>query len=222
MSHFKSVLEHSQQYSVEALSIAELFTLVLCGNGTANLKQREKALQAIQNLLAERSNTAAILSTDVYELFAAEFDDKLAYRLVALLELNRRLARPAEQRYQIRCPGDAARLVMPEMSHLKTEQMRILALDTKNQVVLNRVLYQGTANTAVLRIAEVYRPAVVRNCPAIILCHNHPSGDPTPSGADIATTEQVVQAGRLFDIELVDHLVIGNNKYTSLKEKLRW
>jgi DNA repair protein RadC len=222
MSSFKRVLEHSQQYGVEALSTAELFTLVLYGNGTANPKQREKALQAIQSLLAERSNTAAIVGTDVYELFAARFDEKLAYRLVALLELNRRLARPAEQRYQICCPADAARLVMPEMSYLKTEQMRILALDTKNQVVLNRVLYQGTANSAVLRIAEVYRPAVVRNCPAIILCHNHPSGDPTPSAEDIATTEQVVQAGKLFDIELVDHLVIGNGKYASLREKLHW
>lgn len=222
MSSFKHVLEHSQQYGVEALSTAELFTLVLYGNGAASTKQREKALQAIQSLLAERSNTAAIVGTDIYELFAAKFDEKLAYRLVALLELNRRLARPAEQRYQICCPADAARLVMPEMSHLKTEQMRILALDTKNQVVLNRVLYQGTANSAVLRIAEVYRPAVVRNCPAIILCHNHPSGDPTPSAEDIATTEQIVQAGKLFEIELVDHLVIGNGKYTSLREKLHW
>ncbi|HEU5378677.1 MAG TPA: DNA repair protein RadC [Ktedonobacteraceae bacterium] len=222
MSSFKHVLEHSQQYGVEALSTAELFTLVLCGNSAANAKQREKALQAIQRLLAERNSTAAIVSTDVYELFAAEFDDKLAYRLVALLELNRRLTRPAEQRYQIRCPGDAARLVMPEMSHLKTEQMRILALDTKNQVVLNRVLYQGTANSAVFRVAEVYRPAVVRNCPAIIICHNHPSGDPTPSTEDIVGTEQIVQAGKLFEIELVDHLIIGNGTYTSLKEKLRW
>ena len=222
MSSFKHVLEHSQQYGVEALSTAELFTLILCGNGAANAIQREKALQAIQRLLAERSSTAAIVSTDVYELFAAEFDDKLAYRLVALLELHRRLARPAEQRYQIRCPGDAARLVMPQMSHLKTEQMRVLVLNTKNQVVLDRVLYQGTANSAVVRVAEVYRPAVVRNCPAIILCHNHPSGDPTPSEEDIATTEQVVLAGKLFDIELVDHLIIGNSTYTSLKEKSRW
>ncbi|HEU5383363.1 MAG TPA: JAB domain-containing protein [Ktedonobacteraceae bacterium] len=86
------------------------------------------------------------------------------------------------------------------MNHPKAEQMRILALDTKNQVVLSRVLYQGTANSAVFRVAEVYRPAVVRNCPAIILCHNYPPSDPTPSTEDIVTTEQVVQAGKLFDI----------------------
>lgn len=222
MSSVKRVLEQSQKYGVEVLSTAELFTLILCGNGAASTKQREKALQLIQRLLADRNTTAAILGTDVYELFAAEFDDRLAYRLAALLELNRRLARPAEPRYRIASPKDAARLVMPEMSHLKVEQMRVLALDTKNQVVLNRVLYQGTANATLLRIAEVYRPAVVRNCPAIILCHNHPSGDPTPSPEDFATTEQVIQAGKLFDIELVDHLIIGHNTYVSLKEKLHW
>jgi DNA repair protein RadC len=222
MSSLKRVLEQSQQYGVEALSTAELFTLILCGDSAANAKQREKALQLIQRLLAERNTTTAILGTDVYELFAAEFDDKLAYRLVALLELYRRLARPAEPRYRIVSPGDVARLVMPEMSYLKFEQMRVLVLDTKNQVVLNRVLYQGTVNTTVLRVAEMYRPAVVRNCPAIILCHNHPSGDPTPSPEDIETTEQAFQAGKLFDIELVDHIIIGHNSYVSLREKLGW
>jgi DNA repair protein RadC len=222
MSSLKRVLEQSQRYGVEALSTGELFTLILCGDGAANIKQREKALQLIQEVLADHSTSAAILSTDVHELFAAKFDDKLAYRLVALLELHRRLARPAEEPSQIRCPGDAAKLVMSDMSHLKTEQMRILVLDMKNRVMLNHVLYQGTANATVLRVAEVYRPAIVRNCPAILLCHNHPSGDPAPSPEDIETTEQLVQAGKLFDIELIDHLVIGNGTYTSLKEKLRW
>jgi DNA repair protein RadC len=190
MTSFKQVLEHSQQYGVESLPTAELFTLVLCGEKFS--KQREKAFQLIQRVLAERSDTAAILSADVYELFASEFDDKLAYRLVALLELHRRLARPAEQRYRITTPRDAARLVMPQMRQLKTEQMRILVLDTKNQVLLNRVVYQGTANASVLRAAEIFRPAIVRNSPAIILCHNHPSGDPTPSPEDIMVTEQLV------------------------------
>jgi DNA repair protein RadC len=220
MTTIKHVLEHSQQYGVESLPTANLFALVLYGEKTA--KQREKAFQLIQRVLAEHSSTSAILNADEYELFANEFDEKLAYRLVALLELHRRLARPAEQLYQITAPRDAARLVMPEMRQLKTEQMRILVLDTKNQVVLNRVTYQGTVNSSVLRAAEVFRPAIVRNCPAIILCHNHPSGDPAPSPEDIIVTEQLVQAGKSLDIELVDHLVIGEDKYVSLKERLRW
>ncbi len=100
--------------------------------------------------------------------------------------------------------------------------MRILVLDTKNRVVENISRYQGTVNSSVLRAAEVYRPAVIRNCPAIIICHNHPSGDPTPSPEDIAVTHQLVAAGQHLDIELVDHLVIGNQRFVSLKERLRW
>jgi DNA repair protein RadC len=92
--------------------------------------------------------------------------------------------------------------------------MRILILDTKNQVVENISRYQGTVNSSVLRAAEIYRP--------VIICHNHPSGDPTPWQEDIAVTEQLVAAGQHLDIELVDHLVIGNQRFVSLKERLRW
>jgi DNA repair protein RadC len=100
--------------------------------------------------------------------------------------------------------------------------MRILVLDTKNRVVENISRYQGTVNSSVLRAAEIYRPAIIRNCPAVIICHNHPSGDPTPSPEDISVTQQLVAAGQHLDIELVDHLVIGNQRFVSLKERLRW
>ena len=83
-------------------------------------------------------------------------------------------------------------------------------------------LYQGTANSSVLRASEVFRPAVIRNCPGLILCHNHPSGDPTPSIEDIETTKQLVEAGRILDIELVDHIIIGHQRFVSLKEHLKW
>ncbi len=105
---------------------------------------------------------------------------------------------------------------------LNCEQMRILTLDTKNQVVENTSRYRGTVNSSVLRAAEVFRSAVVRNCPGVIICHNHPSGDPTPSPEDIQVTEQLVEAGRYLDIELLDHLVIGNHRFVSLKERLKW
>ena len=100
--------------------------------------------------------------------------------------------------------------------------MRILVLDTKNQVVDNINRYRGTVNSSVLRAAEVFRPAIIRNCPGVLICHNHPSGDPTPSAEDIAVTEQLVAAGRHLDIELVDHLVIGNHRFVSLKERMGW
>ncbi|HVB62046.1 MAG TPA: JAB domain-containing protein, partial [Ktedonobacteraceae bacterium] len=127
-----------------------------------------------------------------------------------------------EEKYQIKSPADAANLVMSDMMFLDHEQLRILVLDTKNQVVENICRYRGTVNSSVLRTAEVFRPAVIRNCPGVIVCHNHPSGDPTPSPEDLHVTKQLVEAGRHLDIELLDHIVIGNRRFVSLKEKLNW
>src|SRR5207237_622675 len=95
-------------------------------------------------------------------------------------------------------------------------------LDSKSQLVEKVNLYQGTANSSVLRAAEIFRPAIIRNCPGLILCHNHPSGDPTPSPEDIEATKHLVAAGRILDIELVDHIIIGHQRFVSLKEHLRW
>jgi DNA repair protein RadC len=111
---------------------------------------------------------------------------------------------------------------MMEMAYLDAEQMLILVLDTKNRVVENISRYQVTVNSSVLRAAEVFRPAINRTCPGLILCHNHPGGDPAPQPEDIAVTQQLVAAGQHLDIELVDHLVIGNQRFVSLKERLRW
>src|SRR3989442_15959295 len=99
---------------------------------------------------------------------------------------------------------------MMEMCFLDHEQMKILVLDTKNQVVENISRYRGTVNSSVLRAAEIFRPAVIRNCPGVIVCHNHPSGDPTPSPEDIQVTEQLVEAGRGVDIGFVDNLGSGD------------
>ncbi len=111
---------------------------------------------------------------------------------------------------------------MVEMASLDHEQLRILLLDGKNQVMGNVLRYQGTVNSSVLRVAEVFRPAITTNCPGIIVCHNHPSGDPTPSEDDIHATRQLVEAGAILDIELVDHLIIGAGRYASLKAQLQW
>jgi DNA repair protein RadC len=92
-------------------------------------------------------------------------------------------------------------------------------LDTKNYVVAQHTVYQGTVNSSVIRAAEVYKPAVSRTCPAIVVVHNHPSGDPAPSPEDIRTTEQLRKAGEVLDIELLDHIVLGRQRYISLKER---
>ncbi len=133
------------------------------------------------------------------------------------------MMRPTESEgYRILSPQDAANLVMPDLAYLDHEEMRELVLDTKNQVIANLLIYKGTLQSSVLRIAELFKPAITRNCASIIVCHNHPSGDTTPSPEDIATTEQLVEAGKILDIEVLDHLIIGNYRFLSLKERLRW
>ena len=119
----------------------------------------------------------------------------------------------------INCPDDVHRLPGPEMSRLAQEQLRVLLLNTKNNVVGQRVVYQGNVNSSMIRPAEVLRPAVMEAVPSIIVCHNHPSQDPTPSPEDAAITRDIAQAGKLLGIELLDHVVIGGERFASLKER---
>ena len=119
----------------------------------------------------------------------------------------------------IGCPQDVQRLLGAEMSALAQEQLRVLLLNTRNQVVGQRVIYQGNVNSSMVRPAEVLRPAVIEAVPSIIVSHNHPSGDPTPSPEDAAVTRELAQAAKLLGIELLDHIVIGGDRFVSLKER---
>ena len=119
----------------------------------------------------------------------------------------------------INCPEDVRKLLGPEMSGLAQEQLRVLLLNTRNLVVGQRVVYQGNVNSSMIRPAEVLRPAVMEAVPSIIISHNHPSTDPTPSPEDAAITREIAQAGKLLGIELLDHVVIGGDRFVSLKER---
>lgn len=127
----------------------------------------------------------------------------------ALLELP--------QRTQITTPSDVAALLLVEMGQL--EQLRVVLLNTKNHVLGIETIYIGTINSSAVRICEVFRSAIRRNAAAVIVAHNHPSGDPTPSPEDVAVTRQLVTAGRLLDLEVLDHLVIGQGRWASLRER---
>jgi len=143
-----------------------------------------------------------------------------AVELKAALELGRRLAtlRPSE-RPVVKSPEEVAGLVMAEMAWLAQEQLRVLLLNSKNQVMANRLVYQGSVNAAQVRIGELFREAVRENCPAIIMVHNHPSGDPTPSPEDVQVTRAALEAGRLLDIDVLDHVVIGHARFCSIRER---
>ncbi|HEX7735640.1 MAG TPA: DNA repair protein RadC [Ktedonobacteraceae bacterium] len=211
--------ERLRNHGPQALSSAELLAIIL-RTGTA----RENVLELAGKLLARYSGLGGLLNLDFDELCRVHgLGEAKCCQIKAALELGKRLGQQQfETKYQIKSSHDAANLVMVEMTYLDHEEMRVLALDTKNQVAENISLYRGTVNSSVLRIAELFRPAITRNCPAILVCHNHPSGDPTPSAEDIEVTEQLVKAGKVLEIEVIDHLVIGNHKYTSLREHLRW
>ena len=119
----------------------------------------------------------------------------------------------------INSPQDVQRLLGPEMSQLAQEQLRVLLIDTKSQVVGQRVIYQGNISSAIVRTAEVFRPAVIEAVPSVIIAHNHPSRDPNPSPDDVMITRKLRQAAELLDIDLLDHIVIGGKRHVSLKER---
>ena len=134
-------------------------------------------------------------------------------------EVETQPERPTGDLPAINCPEDVRRLLGPEMAPLAQEQLRVLLLNTRNQVMGQRVIYQGNVNSSMIRPAEVFRPAVIEAVPSIIISHNHPSQDPTPSPEDAAITRELAQAGKLLGIELLDHVVIGGERFVSLKER---
>ena len=134
-------------------------------------------------------------------------------------ELNAQLyAHPAE-RPIIQSPGDAANLLTCFIGHLDHEELWVIDLDTRSRVMQLVALYKGSVNSSQVRVAEVFRQAILDNSPALVLAHNHPSGDPSPSPEDVAVTRSIVEAGKLLDITVLDHLVISKNGFVSLKER---
>lgn len=138
----------------------------------------------------------------------------------AALEIGRRLLlSQAQDAIQVRSPQDVASVLQIEMGLLDQEHLRVVLLNTKNHVMGVREVYRGSVNSSQVRTAEVFRDAVRENCPAIVVAHNHPSGDPTPSPEDVRVTRDLVAAGRLLDVEVLDHLVIARTSYVSLRQK---
>lgn len=143
-----------------------------------------------------------------------------AAALKAAIEIGRRLNQPPSSLRSIQSPDEAASILLPRMQHLEREEFVVLLLNTRNHVIGEPVVvYRGSLNSSLIRIGEVLRPAVRSNAAAMIIAHNHPSGSPDPSLEDVAVTKSIVESGRLLDIQILDHLIIGRGRYVSLKAK---
>ena len=179
----------------------------------------ESVIEVSQRLLRDCGGLAGLVRLDVVELAAIRgVGEAKAARLKAAIELAGRIAALApDQRPKITTPDDVINLVGVEMAALGQEQLRLVLLDTKHQVLAIRTVYQGTVNGANIRPAEIFREALKHNAVALVIVHNHPSGDPTPSGADVAVTAELVKAGELLGVEVLDHLVIGQGRHASLR-----
>ncbi|WP_369902456.1 DNA repair protein RadC [Bacillus manliponensis] len=143
-----------------------------------------------------------------------------ASQLLAAFELGRRMVRlQYAQRYSIRSPEDCANYMMEEMRFLQQEHFVCLYLNTKNQVIHRQTIFIGSLNSSLVHPREVFKEAFRRAAASIICLHNHPSGDPSPSREDIEVTRRLVECGKIIGIDVLDHIIIGDHKFISLKEK---
>ncbi len=208
--------ERLRLYGASSLSTAELLAIIL-RTGV----EGESVLALATRLLARYGGLTGLAEADFSDLCAEKgLGVAKAAQLKAAFELGKRLlVSSPQERPVVRSPSDAANLLLLEMGFLPKEHLRTILLDTKNRVISIPTICVGGLNMASARIGEIFREAIKVDASAIILVHNHPSGDPTPSPEDIALTRQVVQAGRLLDIDVLDHIIIGKQKFVSLKER---
>ncbi len=208
--------ERLAELGPQALSSAELLAILL-RTGVPG----ENAVQMGQRLLKTFGGLAGLHKAsfvDVCQQYG--IGEAKAAQIKAAIELGRRLAAESpEERPAIHSPADAAALVQYEMAALPQEHLWVILTDTRNRVIKIEKLYKGSLNSSMVRVGELFKPAIQHHAASILMVHNHPSGDPSPSPEDIALTRAVVQAGKLLDIDLLDHLVIGANRYISLKER---
>ncbi len=209
--------ERLAQFGAQPLRSAELLAILL----RVGVKG-ENAIQVGQRLLQDFQGLAGLHRATYKELQAQHgIGDAKACQIKAAIELGRRLAAqtPEDAPTTIHSPEDAADLVQYEMSALEQEQLRVILLNTRNRVLQIKTVYQGSLNSSQVRVGELFKSAIRHNAAAIIVIHNHPSGDPTPSPDDVALTKAIREAGKLLDIDVLDHLIIGQGCHVSLKKR---
>jgi DNA repair protein RadC len=197
-----------------ALSNQELLAILLRTG-----QERESALAMASRLLGRFDGLAGLGRAGFAELCSERgLGEAKAAQVQAALELGKRLvATQPQERALVRSPEDIANLLQGEMAFLDQEELRVVLLNTRNQVLATPTVYRGSVHTAVVRIGELFRDALRQNAPAVILVHNHPSGEPAPSSEDVSMTKQAIEAGQLLDVDVLDHIVLAHGGFVSMK-----
>lgn len=208
--------ERLLQYGSDVLSHTELLAILL-RTGT----RHHSVMQLATEILTLSNGIHGLVDMTLGELMSIKgVGEAKAVQLLAGIELGTRLAqRKAKDDVVIRKPEDAAQLMMNELRHLPKEHFVCLFLNTKNYVIAKETMSIGTLNATLVHPRDVFRSAIKHNSASFICLHNHPSGDPAPSQEDISLTARLVETGKLVGIELLDHIIIGDGHYVSLKEQ---
>jgi DNA repair protein RadC len=208
--------ERMLNQGAQALSNAELLAILLRTGSVA-----ESVVRLAERILYEAGSLKGLNEMRLEQLTAMKgVGPAKALQIQAGVELGRRLSRSApEERSTIRSPYDAVELLMEDMRYLNKEHFVCLFLNTKNHVTGRETISVGSLNATIVHPREVFRSAIQRNSAAVVCAHNHPSGDPTPSREDIDLTKRLAEAGEVIGIDVLDHLIIGDGQFVSLKEK---
>jgi len=212
--------EKLERYGAEVLSNAELLAIII---KTGN--RNETSVTLAQRVLKQGSGGEGI--SFLYDMALEELRGikgigrVKAIQIKALMELSKRAASTfnLSERIVIKSPQDIYRLLMGDMRYLKKEVFKAVLLNTKNHVIKISNISIGSLSASIVHPREVYREAVKASCSAVIFVHNHPSGDPEPSADDIETTRRLVESGEILGIKALDHIIIGDGTYISMKEK---
>lgn len=204
------------KYGENHLSNQELLA-ILIGSGT----RRESVMDLSNRVLVHFEGLKLLSEATIEQLTSIKGIGKAkGIAILAAIELGKRIRQyKPEESYTVRSPEDGADYIMEEMRNLNQEHLVVLFLNTKNQIIHRQTIFIGSLNASIVHPREIFREALKRSAASIICAHNHPSGDPTPSQEDIHVTRRLAEAGKIMGIELLDHLVIGNNSFVSLKEK---
>lgn len=212
--------ERLMAHGADALSTAELVAILL-RTGT----QGESVMDLAQKLLAKHASLEDLARASWQELLCKGLGRDKAVTLMAAFTLARRMAREIKREMPLLDAPDAVASLVREESRLAgVEQFRVVLVNTRRRLISVAKISEGTLDTILIHPREVFRPAIVGSAAAVILVHNHPSGDPTPSEADIKVTRDLIRAGQLLKIEVLDHIILGNrtqeraNDFVSLRE----